>query len=121
MLDIEHKRCRTTNIHHLALKGEFDLLEAEKVEMALCEVLVNNMRGLVVDATNLIYLDSSAIGLLLTYHMKLQEMGARMAIAVDPNSYLPKKLANLGVFNAEGILVYETPEEAKSGLLKEAM
>ncbi|MEW5706954.1 MAG: STAS domain-containing protein [Actinomycetota bacterium] len=114
MLSINTKRDSILDIHIVALTGEFDFLEKTKVESCLAKTLQEKPRGLVVDLSSVNLIDSSGIGLLMSYHAKFGKAGICMALVVNQNNYLIKKLNILGVFENVGLKAFDTLEEAIS-------
>ncbi|HZD59496.1 MAG TPA: STAS domain-containing protein [Anaerolineae bacterium] len=114
MFTIDIRRTNAPGIHLVILSGEFDLSEKGRVEDYFTKALSMSPRGLIIDLSPVSLLDSSGIGLLVAYHTRLEEAGARMAVVISHNKFLMGKLSRLGIFSDLGIAVYETTEEAEA-------
>lgn len=112
MLDINIDSISNNNAKLMKLSGEFDLSEKERARGSFSMVLSESPSYLIVDLSDVTLLDSSAVGLLISYRTQFEEAGARLAVVVNNNNYLLKKFSNLGIFNAGGIELFGTVQEA---------
>jgi len=106
------------NITLLTLSGEFDLYEKERVLSLSPEVVTGDTIGLIFDLTDISFIDSGGVEVLIEYQTELEKVGKTMAVVVDHNNYLTRKFARLGVFSGAGIKVFETVEEAEAAVSK---
>ncbi|MHB8841520.1 MAG: STAS domain-containing protein [Candidatus Aquicultor sp.] len=97
--------------------GAFDISEKKRVDDLVLTALSNNPRGVIFDLASIAILDSSAIGLLISYQTMLRQSNTTMAVVLGSNNYLAKKLTYLGIFNDSGISLFDTVEEAQSFLV----
>ena len=70
--------------HVVTLSGELDLLGAPRLSVLLSEVMRSGTGGLVVDLTDLEFIDSTGIATLLNALRRLTRQSRRMAIVVRP-------------------------------------
>jgi anti-anti-sigma factor len=87
-----------------AVKGEIDLSNAEALRQSIADAVPNHALGLVIDFSQLRYLDSSGIRLLFDMARRLDRRQQRLATVVAPGSPVREIL---GVAGAEGHLALE--------------
>lgn len=68
----------------MRISGEIDLSNAAELEVAASDAVANQARGLVVDLSEVAYLDSSGIGLLFNLSRRLSRRRQGLAV-VAPN------------------------------------
>lgn len=96
----------------LAISGNFDILGKEKVADYFAQVLSTTPSHLIVDLSNVLLIDSSGIGLLIAYHLKLGRIGTSMAMIINSDNYLLNKLKQMGIFSDTGIKLFNSIDEA---------
>jgi anti-anti-sigma factor len=84
----------------VALTGEIDLSNASELETAILEAVPNGASGLVLDASQLGYLDSSGVRLLLSVAGRLSWRGQSFALASPEGSRCRRVLSLAGVEGA---------------------
>jgi anti-anti-sigma factor len=84
----------------VALTGEIDLANASEIEAAVLGSVPNGVRGLVLDAAELGYLDSSGVRLLLSVAGRLSWRGQGFALASPAGSRCRRVLSLAGVDGA---------------------
>ncbi len=84
ILDVETRpRERLTQV---VLRGELDLSTVEKVEEELRRVEGAEVEVLVLDLTDLSFLDSTGLRLMVTAHQRAQKEGRRLVIVRGPET-----------------------------------
>jgi anti-sigma B factor antagonist len=68
----------------LSLSGELDLLGSPRLSVVLAELCRETDGGMVIDLTDLDFIDSTGIATLLNTLRRLTRQGRRMAIVVRP-------------------------------------
>jgi len=121
MFDIDITKDSPSGIHVLTLSGECMFAEKASASEYFTQILEESPKRVIIDLSKCSILDSSGIGMLAAYHMKLREKqsGARIAVVTGRNNYLIRKLSQLGIFKGMGIEVFKTFNEAKAALEKE--
>ena len=84
----------------VVLTGEIDLSNATELEGAILETVPNGAGGLVLDASQLGYLDSSGVRLLLSVAGRLSWRGQGFALASPTGSRCRRVLSLAGVEGA---------------------
>jgi anti-sigma B factor antagonist len=94
------------------LRGSLDLATAPTVRAALAEATEKGSHELIVDLTQLEFLDSTGLGVLIGAHRRAAEHGGslRLIVSDGPISRLLNITGLIGVFSA-----YHTVEDARSG------
>ncbi len=93
----------------LSVSGAVTLSSAAELPLDLDEALERNPRGLLVDITDVEFIDSSGLSALLTASLEMRRHGARLALVHAAGQY-PSILHFKGV---EGLLdVYDSRESA---------
>jgi len=92
------------------LDGEIDMSNATELGHALSRQMTNQALGLVIDLTDITYLDSAAIQVIYELRERLQTRGQQLSLVVAPTSPITEALRIADVTSAVG--VYETREEA---------
>ena len=82
------------------LTGEIDLSNASELESAILETVPNGASGLVLDTSQLGYLDSSGVRLLLSVAGRLSWRGQGFALASPTGSRCRRVLSLAGVEGA---------------------
>lgn len=91
------------------LSGEIDLSNSRDLERMIEDAVPNTALGLVLDLSDLTYVDSAGIRLLLTLASRLQWRGQRLALVAPDESRIRRVLALAG---AEVTLVVDLTVEA---------
>ena len=65
----------------LSLAGELDVSNVAQAREAALKLLAGGIKRLVVDLSNLEYIDSSGLGMLIGLHKRQKESGGTLAIA----------------------------------------
>lgn len=117
MLDIIVEKDDQNSTQVLRLIGEIDHSEKERIRGSLSKITDEPSRGLVVDITEISYMDSSGIGLLIALSLMLKETGTNMAVVINNENHLTQKFKHLGMFTGPGISAFESLEEAKLAVL----
>jgi anti-sigma B factor antagonist len=93
------------------LRGSLDLATAPTVRAALSDATENGNHDLIVDLTQLEFLDSTGLGVLIGAHRRAAERGGsfRLVITDGPISRLLNITGLLGVFS-----VYHTVDAARN-------
>ena len=84
----------------VALTGEVDLANASELEAAILDAVPNGANGLVLDATELGYLDSSGVRMLLSVAGRLSWRDQGFALASPEGSRCRRVLSLAGVDGA---------------------
>ena len=116
MLDVDIKKGDSSDIQILTLSGEFDLFDKERVLELLPQFISADSQGLIIDLTDITLLASAGFEVLILFYEEFRNVGKRVGIVIDHNSYLMRKFRNLGVFEGTGLEVFETIEEAEAAL-----
>jgi anti-anti-sigma factor len=91
------------------LSGEIDLSNSRDLERMIEDAVPNTALGLVLDLSDLTYVDSAGIRLLLTLASRLQWRGQRLALVAPDDSRIRRVLSLAG---AEVTLVVDLTVEA---------
>ena len=75
---------RDDDVHTIALVGEMDLANAADVERELIRAEATNATKIVVDLSELVFMDSTGIQLLITAHARSRHDGNRLALIRPP-------------------------------------
>ncbi|HEY3375148.1 MAG TPA: STAS domain-containing protein [Candidatus Aquicultor sp.] len=118
MLEINLRKNDRLDMQVLAFAGELDLSEKERVRDYLQGVLADNPKGLIVDVTEITFMDSSGIGLFLSCYAQFKDADIRMAVLLSDNNYLMQKFRHLGIFGESGIAMYASRAEAEAAVLQ---
>ena len=96
------------------LSGEIDLSNATQLEHAIVDAVPNTARGMVLDLSELTYVDSSGIRLLLSLAGRLRWRGQDLALAAPDGSRCRRVLSMAGF---DGSVILETTvDEARRRL-----
>jgi anti-anti-sigma factor len=91
------------------LSGEIDLSNSRDLERMIEDAVPNTALGLVLDLSDLTYVDSAGIRLLLTLASRLQWRGQRLALVAPDDSRIRRVLSLAG---AEVTLAVDLTVEA---------
>lgn len=81
ILNVERKRVNP-DIAVLAMTGRITMgSDSQQVEWGLDELLKENHKKVIFDLTNVTYLDSSGVGILVMCHARLRKAGGALRIA----------------------------------------
>jgi stage II sporulation protein AA (anti-sigma F factor antagonist) len=75
---------REDDVHTIALAGEMDLANAADVERELVRAEATNPARLVIDLSELTFMDSTGIRLLITAHARSRTDGDRLVLIRPP-------------------------------------
>jgi len=75
---------REDDVHTIALAGEMDLANAPDVERELIRVEATNATKIVIDLSELTFMDSTGIRLLITAHARSRTDGDRLLLVRPP-------------------------------------
>lgn len=75
---------REDDVHTIALAGEVDLANAADVERELIRAEATNAAQIVIDLSELTFMDSTGIRLLITAHARSQVDGDRLVLIRPP-------------------------------------
>ncbi len=90
LVDVRVKERSGVPVAHL--EGEIDIANVSDVRNRLLEILTNTAPGLIVDLTNVTYLDSRGVQLLLELSERLQVRQLRFRIVVPEHSMIRRVL-----------------------------
>jgi anti-sigma B factor antagonist len=111
-LTIEISTDEQSGAHIYRLRGSLDLATAPSVRAALVEVAAAGQHDIVVDLTQLEFLDSTGLGALIGAHRRALENGGNLRLAVGEG-----RIARL--LNITGLMrvfpVYASLEDALAG------
>ena len=97
----------------LNLDGEIDVSHAPRLRKTLTQLIEDNCQRLLIDLTEVVYLDSAGLSVLIAAHRKAQNTGASLGL-VGPQQPIRQ------VFNITGvdkvILIFATLEEGLKAL-----
>jgi anti-anti-sigma factor len=96
------------------LDGEIDMSNASELGDALGRQMTNHAHGLVVDLTDVTYLDSAAIKVIYELRASFQTRGQEIRLIVGPTSPIAEALRIAGVPSVVG--VDETRDQALQNL-----
>ncbi len=97
------------------LSGEIDLSNASELERAIVDAVPNTALGMVLDLSELTYVDSSGIRLLLSLAGKLRWRGQDLALASPDGSRCRHVLSMAG---SDGSVILETTVDAARARLQ---
>jgi len=99
-----------SNHRFIALQGELDLYKTGKLKKKLLEELDDDVESLVIDMTDLKYMDSSGIALMAFLQKQMKNLGGTFAfLNVNEEIMNVLKLAALDNF----FKIYKSKEEVK--------
>lgn len=114
ILDIEQKLL-DSNIVVLAMNGRITMGSAsQKVEWIIAELLKSNHTRVIFDLSQVCYLDSSGVGILMMCHAKLKKAGGKLLL-VGATGMVEDALAMTSVNKI--VPNYPTTREATDDLL----
>jgi anti-anti-sigma factor len=96
----------------VSVSGEIDMLTAPQLEQGIRSALAQEPAGLVVDFTNVEFLASAGMGVLVAVHDEVAPDVRFCVVAEGPATSRPLKLVGI----ADLIKLYATREEALSAL-----
>jgi anti-anti-sigma factor len=91
---------------HITVSGEIDLSNAAAIESELCEAIAHHPRAVVVDLTELTYLDSAGIRILFALASRLKPLRIMMKLVVPLESPIRRLIELSGLQS----LAYLRPE-----------
>ena len=97
-----------------SLSGEIDLSNAKELESHIENAVPNTALGMVLDLSDLTYLDSSGIRLLLSLAGRLRWRGQELALAAPPESRCRHVLSLAGIRSM--VLLEATVDAARARL-----
>ena len=78
------------NVTILDLEGEIDIYTATDFKEALLESIAGGARQVIVDATKVTFMDSSALSVLISGEQRLHSLGGSLAVACEDNRATPE-------------------------------
>ena len=109
---MDELKVRNKGIHTIvALSGEIDLYSIVKLKHKLFDVITDDVNSLVIDMTELSYIDSSGIALMTDLRNKMREKEGKLSI-LNMNSRIQtavKRAALENLFN-----IYESEDQLDS-------
>ena len=115
MLDISAK-AESGKLQTVSLSGEFDLYETEKVDNTLIYIYSQNPLTIIIDLSSISFMDSTGVGLLISWFAKFKESGIRMMLVLNTNAHVMRRLGRLLLLTEPNLKFYETIEEAKADI-----
>jgi anti-anti-sigma factor len=94
------------------LAGEFDLFEQDNAKKFLSDVYAEKPSKIVVDLSEISFMDSTAVGLLLTYAAELKKDDIRVAIVINENAHVERRLGRLLQLTEPTLRYFESIEDA---------
>jgi anti-anti-sigma factor len=82
------------------LSGEIDLSNSQDLELAIAEAVPNTATGMVLDLSDLTYIDSAGIRLLLTLARRFRWRGQELTLVVPDGSGVRRVLELAGAGSA---------------------
>lgn len=95
-MEVKHKIVKSTL--YIGLSGEFDATCAEYVRDQLDELIENKIERVVIDMSDLDFMDSTGIGVLLGRYKKLKARSVPIFLA-SPKKSVEKVLLLSGIYN----------------------
>ena len=91
---------KLNNYQIIKLKGEFDLNEVNYFEKNIEEILKETVKYVILDVTDLEYLDSSGIGCIVRLYRDTEEKRSGKLIIYNPPSFIQElfQISNLHSF-----------------------
>jgi stage II sporulation protein AA (anti-sigma F factor antagonist) len=96
------------------LEGEVDLSNAKEIQSSLVHEMSNTLLGLVIDLTEVVYLDSAGIRAIYELREDLETRGQEIRLVVREDSIVSKALELVGASDVVGI--FSSPELASAEL-----
>lgn len=92
------------NVWDVCLKGEIDIYTSNNLKETLIDMVVNDPQNIIIDATDLDYIDSTGLGVLISVLKRLKQKEKDIYITnIRPNI---KKILNITgldkIFKVEG-------------------
>jgi anti-anti-sigma factor len=112
-IDIDHR----DDVVIARLEGDIDLANTPTLSAMILEAIPNDAFGLVVDLTNVRYIDSVGIRMLFTFGRSLHDARQGMAIAVPSDSPVQKLLK---ITHLDEAAVFRTSVEEAVVALRES-
>jgi anti-anti-sigma factor len=106
---------RDADVVVVSVSGEIDLANASAMEESILEAVPNDGAGLVFDASELTYLDSSGVRLLLSVAARLRWRDLGFVLVAPPASRCRRVLSLAGV---DGALAIEDSVDGASAQLR---
>jgi len=98
ILDIEHKRIEP-DVVVLEMHGRITMgSDSQKIEWRVAQLLKENHRKVIFDLSDVCYVDSSGVGILMMCHAKLQKAGGALHL-VGAQGMVQEALAMTSVNN----------------------
>jgi len=116
MLRVGVDNLSALDVKRVALAGEFDLFDKARVQSLLSEMLTGSTRAVVVDLSNVTYMEEAGVETLIHYLRELSKIGACMAVIVKPESRLMAKFKRLGIFEGTGLKVFGSVREVEAAI-----
>jgi anti-anti-sigma factor len=111
MLDLKVES-RAQNIRVVTLSGEFDLFEQDNARKFLSDIYVDKPSKIIIDLSEISFMDSTAVGLLLTYATELKSDGIKVAIVINENAHVERRLGRLLQLTEPSLRYFDSIEDA---------
>ncbi len=98
MLDVEVKTSGSA-IPVITLAGEFSFYDRNRVESLLSETAIDDLQCMIFDLTSVTYMEEAGFETLMRYLQELTRIDACMAVVIQPESLLMRKLKRMGFFD----------------------
>jgi anti-anti-sigma factor len=112
LADLRHEL--RDSILYTALTGEVDMSNAEELREGLIAMIPNDALGVILDLSDVEYLDSAGIHLMFRLRDSLRTRGQRLALVIPPHSAVNDTLRLAGI--ARGSEMLQTPDAARQAL-----
>jgi anti-anti-sigma factor len=94
MLDLKVESI-AENVRVITLAGEFDLFEQDNAKEFLSGISAEKPLKIVIDLSKISFMDSTAVGLLLTYATELKKDDIRVIMVINENAHVERRLGRL--------------------------
>jgi anti-anti-sigma factor len=111
MLDLKVES-RAQNVRMVTLSGEFDLFEQESAKKFLSDIYAEKPSIIVIDLSEISFMDSTAVGILLTYAAKVKKDGIKVAIVINENAHVKRRLGRLLQLTEPTLRYFDSIEDA---------
>ncbi len=88
---------RSANFRHILLTGRLDALGTEEIAQQLAKLVASENRQVLVDLTEVTFLNSAGISALINNARALNVLGGRMVLLTSDNSLVAKTLIAVGI------------------------
>ncbi|MBA2460585.1 MAG: STAS domain-containing protein [Actinobacteria bacterium] len=103
------------NTHVVAVRGEIDIFTAPEFKAHIADAVESGCEVVVVDLAGTTFIDSSSLGVLISYHRRLSLSDGRLIVACD----VPAVLKTFRITGLDAVLEVAPSREAALALLRE--